>query len=313
VLYGIFAQDVYQPSEAIEATLALRYDHWTNGAADRRLTTSAGVVTTTAFPDRSDSQVDPKLGVRVHATEWLTARGSIYRSFRAPTLDELYRPFQVQTTYTQSNPDLKAETLTGGEAGLEVTPGAGLQLIATGYWNQLENPVTNVTVSNGCPTAGITICRQKQNLGKARIQGVEASADWRPARSWLFGASYALIDARVTSAPGNDALVGKRLTQNPLYRSTLSATFDDPSTFTAGVQVRVLGQQYEDDLNALPLHEVALVDVSLAWHTSRTVDLFLSVNNILDRTYLVGRAGADTVGQPLFVHGGLRFQPGRAP
>jgi len=318
LLYGLFAQDVYELSQAVEATLAIRYDHWTNSAASRTTTRNDGTSATTVFPDRSDSQVDPKVGLRIHALEWLTVRGSAYQSFRAPTLDELYRPFQVQTTYTLSNENLKAETLIGGDAGVDVTPGGGLQLRATGYWNQLKDPVTNVTLYRTPPVPavllcppGTTICRQKQNLGEARIRGVEASADWRLARTWLVGASYSYIDARVTSAPGNDALVGKRLAQNPLYRATASLLYDDPRTFSAGATVRALGQQYEDDLNTLPLGEVVLVDLYGAWHASRTVDVFLSVNNLLDETYLVGRAGVDTIGQPLFVHGGLRFQPGR--
>jgi outer membrane receptor protein involved in Fe transport len=310
VLYGVFAQDVYDVTEAVEATLAVRYDHWTNGSADRTQTQNNGTATTTLFADRSDRQLDPKVGLRVHALDWLTVRASAYRSFRAPTLDELYRPFQVQTTYTQANESLQAETLTGGEVGLDLTPGHGLALRATGFWNDLKNPVTNVTVGSGCPP-GITICRQRQNLGKARIQGLEASADWRFAGGFTAAAAYTLIDAKVTSAPGNTALVGKRLAQDPLYRATLSLSYDDPQRFTASAQVRVLGQQYEDDVNNLPLHEAALVDLFAAWHASRTVDVFLAVNNLLDKTYLVGRAGADTIGQPVFVHGGLRFQPGR--
>jgi outer membrane receptor protein involved in Fe transport len=310
LLSGVFAQDVYDVTEAIEGTAAVRYDQWSNTSGSRVVGTAAPKL----FPDRSASQVDPKVGLRVHALEWLTLRGSAYSSFRAPTLDELYRPFQVQTTYTLPNENLKAETLTGAEAGLEVVPLTGLQVKATGFWSELDKPVTNVTIDNttnpDCPAAP-AVCRQKQNLGKARIQGVEASVDWRFAKVWLVGVDYTFIDATVISAPGNAALVGKRLAQDPLYRGTLSLTYDDPQMFTASVQVRALGQQYEDDKNTLPLHEAALIDLFAAWHASRTIDLFLGVSNLLDKTYLVGRAGIDTIGQPLFIHGGLRFQPGR--
>jgi iron complex outermembrane receptor protein len=301
--YGVFAQDVYDLSEAVEATLALRYDYWSNLSADRNQLLRDGSTTVTAFPDRTDGQLDPKLGVRVRALDWLTLRGSAYRAFRAPTLDELYRPFQVGAVLTQSNENLQAETLTGGDAGFEVSPGGGVAVRATGFWNELEHPVTNVTIG--------TNLRQKQNLGKARIRGIEASGDWRFARGWMAGVAYTLIDATVTDAPGNPQLVGKRLAQDPNYRATFSLAYDDPRTFTAGAQVRLLGQEYEDDLNVLPLHEAALVDVFAAWHASRTVDVFLAVNNLLDKTYLVGRSGVDTIGQPLFVHAGLRFQPGR--
>jgi outer membrane receptor protein involved in Fe transport len=304
-LYGIFAQDVYDVTEAVEATVALRYDHWSNTAADRTQELGNGTTVATTFPDRSRSQVDPKLGLRVHALDWLTLRASAYRSFRAPTLDELYRSFTVGQVRTQGNENLGPETLTGGEAGFEVSSGRGLALRATGFWNELDNPVTNVTIG--------TNLRQKQNLGKARIRGVEASIDWHFARGWTVEGAYSSVDATVTEAPGNGALVGKRLAENPHDRATVALTYDDPRSFTVSAQLRFLGQQYEDDLNTLPLGKANLVDLFAAWHLSRVVDVFAGVSNLLDTTYLIGsqRPGVDTIGQPRFIHGGLRFQPGR--
>jgi outer membrane receptor protein involved in Fe transport len=304
-LYGIFAQDVYDLTEAVEATVALRYDHWSNTAADRTQDLGNGTSVATTFPDRSDSQLDPKLGLRLRPSDWLTLRASAYKSFRAPTLDELYRSFTVGQVRTLGNENLGPETLTGGEAGFEVSSGSGLALRATGFWNELDNPVTNVTIG--------TNLRQKQNLGKARIRGVETSVDWRFARGWTVEGAYSYIDATVTKAPGNEALVGKRLAENPLYRATVALTYDDPRWFTVSAQARFLGQQYEDDLNTLALGEAILVDLFAAWHVTRVVDVFAGVSNLFDTTYLIGsqRPGVDTIGQPLFIHGGLRFQPGR--
>ncbi len=41
------------------------------------------------------------------------------------------------------------------------------------------------------------------------------------------------------------------------------------------------------------------------------VELVFAVENLLDKQYLVGRAGVDTVGQPRFVHAGIRVRYGR--
>ena len=38
---------------------------------------------------------------------------------------------------------------------------------------------------------------------------------------------------------------------------------------------------------------------------------YVAVNNVLNATYLVGRAGVDTVGEPLTVLAGLRYRMGR--
>ncbi len=69
-------------------------------------------------------------------------------------------------------------------------------------------------------------------------------------------------------------------------------------------------KQYEDDLNTLPMWEVFLVDLYAAWHATRFLDVYAAVQNLFDVTYVVGRAGVDTVGQPRFIHGGVRVSFG---
>jgi outer membrane cobalamin receptor len=51
----------------------------------------------------------------------ITLYAAAYRSFRAPTLNELYRSFRVGNVLTQSNPYLKAEHFSGAEGGVKAT------------------------------------------------------------------------------------------------------------------------------------------------------------------------------------------------
>src|SRR5207302_4174465 len=89
-------------------------------------------------------------------------------------------------------------------------------------------------------------------------------------------------------------------------------SFDDPRSFTAEAVVHHVSGQFEDDANSLPMSNVILVDLFVAWHATPYVDLFAAVDNLFDRVYLVGRAGVDTIGQPRFVHGGIRLRVGRS-
>jgi outer membrane receptor protein involved in Fe transport len=93
---------------------------------------------------------------------------------------------------------------------------------------------------------------------------------------------------------------------------TARLAFDRPSLATAAVEVRWLSRAYEDDQNTLPLPAFAVVDVSVARRLGRTVELFAAAENLLDRRYLVGRAGIDTVGAPRLVRAGLRLAVGSA-
>jgi len=317
-LLGVFVQDVYEVSQAVEVVGALRYDHWANNDAFLYQALSNGTSRPTFdYSDRSDQAWNPKVGVRVSPLDWLTIRAAAYEAFRAPTLNELYRSFQVGTIRTYGNASLGPETLWGAELGLDFAIPHGVTLRMTGFWNTLQNPILNVTCppSPGIPTGtpGATCVgpnRQKQNLGQANIPGLEASLDWRIAPHWSVGAAYTLAASRVTQAPGNPQLVGKQLPQDPSQRASLSAAFDDPRLLTVSAQLNYIGLEYEDDLNTLPMGQVLLVDLFAAWHIIRILDVYVAVENLFNTQYLVGRAGVDTVGQPRFIHGGVRLRLG---
>jgi outer membrane receptor protein involved in Fe transport len=301
LLYGIFAEDVYDPVDAVSISAALRYDSWLNSNASRSEQLADGTARATEFPSRTEDRITPKLGLRLLATDWLSVRASAYESFRAPTLNELYRPFQVGTIRTAANENLTAETLKGGELGVELALPLGLSARATGFWNLLQNPIVNVTTPETAPN------RQRQNLGEARIRGLEAEARLRFASAWLAKAAYTFVDSRVTEAPGQPQLVGKELPQDPRHRATFSVSYSEPRFLSVNAQLRYVGAQYEDDLNTLGMDGVSLFDILVTWHVRRFLDTFAAVENLFDSSYLVGRAGVDTIGQPRFIHFGLRF------
>ncbi|NVJ13277.1 TonB-dependent receptor [Myxococcus sp. AM010] len=303
---GVFIEDLYTPSPAVELSAALRMDVWRNQDGEQRLERANGAVDTTRFDDRTEQQLSPRLGLRVRPLEGLTLRTSAYRAFRAPTLNELYRPFQVGTLLTAANATLGAERLWGGEAGAEAESSSlGLTTRVTGFWNVLDDPITNVTLEQPLPDGST---RQRENLGQARVRGVEASVDWKLARQWTALLAYTFVDPVVTRSPGQPGLVGKQLAQDPRHRGTAIITFHDPDIVTATVQLRATGAQFEDDLNERPMGGYAVVDVSASRHLFWKLHVFGAVENLFDREYLAGRAGVDTLGPPLLARVGLRLR-----
>nr|WP_223750672.1 MULTISPECIES: TonB-dependent receptor [unclassified Myxococcus] len=298
---GLFLQDLYAPIPAVELSAALRLDAWRNTRGQQRVERVNGATDTTRYDDRTEHQLSPRLGLRVRPWDPVTFRASGYRAFRAPTLNELYRPFQVGTVLTAANADLSAERLWGAEAGVEVEPLRALTARVTGFWNVLEDPITNVTLPGN---AG----RQRQNLGRARVRGVEASVDWRLSRRWTALLAYTFVDPTVTEAPGQPELVGRQLAQDPRHRGAASLTFEDPRLFTTTVQLRVIGPQFEDDLNERGMGGALVVDAAVSRRLFWKVDLFAAVENLFDREYLAGRAGVDTLGPPVLARVGLRLR-----
>jgi len=305
---GVFAQDAVQVMPALEVAAAVRLDGWQDLAARRTLTRGDGSVTTTPLADASELQLDPRLGALVHVSDEVAVRASAYRAFRAPTLNELYRPFQVGSVLTAANERLRPETLWGGELGTQIAL-EGVRLQATAFGNQLRDAIANVTLAQ--PLDGAT--RQRQNLGKTRIYGLELDLSWRPADAWIVRLGHTFSDGHVTAAPAQPELVGKRLAQDPQHRTTAAVTYDDARIATIGAQARYLGRQFEDDLNTQPIGAVVLVDARAERRLAYGVSIFVSGQNLFDRRYLVGRAGIDTEGAPRTFELGLAYHASPAP
>lgn len=278
-LIGVYVQESWKIIPQLEVVAALRADGWRNG-------------------DRTLGALSPKLAVhyKVHPSTSLRAAG--YRAFRAPNLNELYRGFQVGTIFTAANDALNPETVNGGDLGVETSIVPGLTVRATGFANWLDNPIVNVTLSDGS--------RQRQNQGAARILGLESSAEWRFLHDFMIGAAYTLVDARVIA--GDAALVGKQLPQDPSHRFTGTVSYSNPRYLSVTLQVRVLSQMWEDDRNTLAIPTVALIDASVGRMIAPGLELFVAAQNLTNATYVVGRAGVDTIGSPLQVRAGLRLR-----
>jgi outer membrane receptor protein involved in Fe transport len=306
---GVFVQDAWTPSAALELAGALRVDVWRDedGRATRRL--EDGTTLGESFPARTRTLLSPRLAVRWSPAGPVTLRASAYRAFRAPTLNELYRPFQVGTVLIAPNPALRAEVLTGAEAGPELDVSRALRLRATAFWSGLEDPIATVTLPAALED-GAT--RRRENLGRVTVRGIEAEATLRPLRGLALAAGWTFADARVTSAPGRPELVGKAVPHDPAHRVAARVSFDRRRLGSATAEVRWLSHAFEDDLNAQRLPAFAVVDLSLARELRGGVELFLSVDTLLDEQYLVGRAGVDTVGAPRLVRAGLRLRAGSA-
>jgi outer membrane receptor protein involved in Fe transport len=298
---GAFAQDAVALG-IVELAAALRLDAWQNVDARRTQTLGDGSATTTALADASELQLDPRLGALVHVTDEIAVRGSAYRAFRAPTLNELYRPFQVGTVLTAANDRLKPETLWGGELGAQLVL-ANVSAELTGFANRLSDPIANVTLAMPVDGAG----RQRQNLGRSRVIGADLDVTWRPGAAWTVRVAHAISDGEVAAAPAQPELVGKRLAQAPRHRSVGLVSYA-AGRVAASAQVRYLGRQFEDDLNTQRIGAVVLVDARAEVALAGGLALFGAGQNLFDRRYLVGRAGIDTEGAPRTVELGLAYR-----
>src|SRR6185437_136259 len=88
-------------------TLGVRADRWSSSDGHLIQTVFAtDATTTTLYPSKHGIVPTARAGVRYDASEAFYLRSAAYAGFRAPTLNELYRPFRVgNVTTSASRPD----------------------------------------------------------------------------------------------------------------------------------------------------------------------------------------------------------------
>lgn len=306
-LYGLTAQGYLHSHSRVLVSVGARVDHWTNADGfSSNLPLATGIGTNSRFADRDQTAFSPKLGLQIRVTDSVRLFGSASRAFRAPTLNELYRSFRVGNVLTLSNPALSAEKLTGFETGLRVRAGTRTTWQGSFFWNEINDPVANVTQA----TTPTLITRQRQNLGQTRSRGVDTRLEWAASSFVSLSAAYVYAKATVTEFPGTSSLIGLWVPQVPRNTATAQVRLSRPKLGTIAFQGRYQGQQFDDDQNQFPLSGYFTLDLFASRKLRRGVEVYVGAENMLNRRYEVGRTPVLTIGPPAMAKVGLRWRFG---
>jgi outer membrane receptor protein involved in Fe transport len=269
---------------------------WTNGFFGQA-TGNAGPVklflgAREDLTDGSDSFFSPNGGLTV-GKGLFRFRASGYRSFRRPTLNELYRTFRAGNTLTNANPDLVPEKLWAVETGFDLV-GETRRLSVTFFRNGLDDVITNVTLS----TTPALITKQRQNAAAARTYGIEANLRQNFGAHWQGEMSYLFADSRYET--------GFRIPQVAKQQGSASLTWIHGRTFVSA-GIRAYSLQFEDDLNTLPLAGFSTMQFSARHSLTRSLSARFEMENALDHQYLTGRTPAPQIGAPRLFRVGMRW------
>ncbi|HET9063860.1 MAG TPA: TonB-dependent receptor [Candidatus Binatia bacterium] len=319
-LLGLYVQDVWRPAPRLELTAGIRVDYWRSedGRRRERDTTSGAETIDQSFSSRDDVFASPRLGVLFDVTSSLALRASAYRGFRAPTLNELYRPFRVRNDITEANADLDMEQLTGADLGFDLRFARGT-LAFTTYLNRLDDPVANVTVGDGpgdvspcgfVPDGGV--CRQRRNLGHTRTVGVEIDAGVELSRSVTLRGGYLFSDAEIVAAGPEAALEGNEVPQVAEHQATAGVDWRPSERIDVALDARYVGETFDDDLNTRRLDDYFVLNAAVAFALDRHWSLYVRAENVLGDRFEVARTadGLTTYGPAAIVLAGVRFRVG---
>jgi len=271
---AVYADFVGRPFDALRVSLGARLD---------LLHDSFAPVAPNGQPHQSadHAAISPKAGLNLRYLSGTTSTGNLYlaigRSFKAPTLDQLYDqrtipipvpPFAVTT----SNPELKPQHGNSIELGLyhtgDLAPAVRATASLSGYHMSMKDELD----------FDIATFRYV-NLGRSRHRGVEAGLQLDGIRAGGF-ANYTLQAA--TSRSGEHS--GKRLKAIPRQTITAGVSLRPMPSIEAAVSATHVRNILLDDANTVRLPNYSRVDSRITWQLRR-IGVLLSVRNLFGSEY----------------------------
>ena len=274
-------------------TLGARVDGWSTSNGHLIESTAAtGAITKQQFyPSRSGTLPTARAGVRYDLSDALYLRAAAYEGFRAPSLNELYRPFRVGQITTLANPALTPENLYGTELGIGGTWDA-LSWDATAFWNQLHDPIANVTLP---PPAVNT--QMRENGHDINALGIESDAHMPIDDVVALNAAFDFVAARTKAAdPVSGVLVPKSPAQAPRWTVTGGVEVTPFARLTIDANLRYESRRFSDDQNTatLALGGVTTADARISYALTHTLSVYAYGDNLFN-----ARVGSTAAVQPV--------------
>jgi outer membrane receptor protein involved in Fe transport len=282
------------------AALSLRLDSVWN--LDTRVITQPPPAAT---PNRSEFIASPGLGIARQIASTATIHASVFRAFRTPTMNELYRTGQVGQETTQANAQLQSERATGWEIGATYASPANLIALAgTFFWTEINRPVSAVLISS----TATSILDRRENLGQIVSQGTELHLDLAPTRPISATLGYQYAHAVVTQFSAQPALIGNWIPEVPRQSFTAQLRAERRSLGSLTLAARAGGHAWDDSANTYLLNSFFQLDLFARHDFGPRWTASVILNNLLNQRPDVARTPILTLGSPFLAQAGLAFR-----
>jgi iron complex outermembrane receptor protein len=203
----------------------------------------------------------PSVGFSYKLGQETTWKGTISKGYRSPTLRELFM-------WGTKNPDLKPESIVNYETGF----------LKTFMDNRINAELTifKVTGDNLIVTVPVNGASQYQNTGEISNTGIEFSCNAQATKNLLFNATYSFIHM-----------------ENPVYATPehhiyLNALFHSGKWQISGTVQQIINLD-NDASSVVNKVNYTLVQAKTMYRLNKNLKVYVSAENILNRTYAVNR------------------------
>lgn len=206
--------------------------------------------------------------------------GSYSQSYRPPSIYDYYASGSYSATYAYV---LKPETFTQYEAGIRYRFGKWLNTDATIYHLVIEDMLDSAY--DGATYMG------KQNINEATMKGFELALTGQPMDRMTYSIAYTYTRAEYSGdffTKSAENINGNRVTKVPRHRLNVDIGIEVLKTTVGDLiwNVNLIAQdEYAmDNVNSTFYGGYGLVNTLLRWK-AKTYEIFLGVDNILDKDY----------------------------
>jgi outer membrane receptor protein involved in Fe transport len=305
---GEYGELLWQPlgthalTQGWSAALSGRFDRFRDFDA-----TQYGGTAPVSLPQTEETVFDPRLGIVKPLGPHLSLSGSVFRAFRGPTINELYRVGQVGQQTTEPNASLRSERATGFEFGALLSSASLGSLRTSYFWTQVNRPIAAVTLSS----TETMVLLQRENLGQLESRGVTAEWTAHPVSWASITGGYQFALSTVTRFQADPTQVGKWTAQVPRNTATTQLRVERHQWGVFSLDAILSGKQFDDTANQYELHGYTEFNAYAECPLTRRLTAYASFWNLLNRNIDAGRTPILTLASPRTVSAGLRLDVGR--
>jgi outer membrane receptor protein involved in Fe transport len=281
--WGAVVQDAITTGR-LTSTLSLRYD-----AVRTFDFFSEDLTTYTDYADRSDEQLNPKIGLAYEWSGQTTFRASAGRVSTFPPLMYLIGNYETPPGRMMlGNPDLKTEYSYSYEIGMEQYFTSGVMVKATAFYNDIRDWMQEVTTNDPAYSA---VSVRWENIEKARTAGVELEAEYYPTDDLKLFANYNYTNSEIVEFQDkghnykNSDLEGNRFPTQPYHRFNAGITWFNPRLATVNLSMRYVGDRYWDIENDVELDDFITVDLKISRKFADHLTASLEVTDLFDEAW----------------------------
>lgn len=294
--HALFGQDAWTFAPEWTFTAGVRWESWraTHGFRARDF---AGSRVTTAYPNRTANAWSPKLALTWRPQKAWSARLSLARATRFPTIGELFQgSISANGSIAQSDPNLKPERDFAKDFTVERTLAAGSSLRASMFEEDVRDSLTSQStlLPDGTSFSGV------QNVRRVRARGAEIAFDRKGllrSVDFTLNASYTnaviLENAPVLVGGALVPTVGKQFPRIPHWQIKSITTWRIAKTLTLSAATRYSSYQFNTLENSDPYggyggtDEFFVVDLKAAYRLPHGVTASIGVDNLTSYRYHV--------------------------